>query len=64
MAVMKGYDDVVAQIDNLPDYCVCYPTRYQKEKYAHVPKNRKNCPRQAPGSEYFIDQYYMKDHRR
>jgi len=63
MAVLKPYDQVVCQLNNLPNYDVCYPTRYQKEKYKGVKKNRHNCPDQVPGAEYFFEQEYVKDHR-
>lgn len=60
---MKDYDQNVSQIDNLPNYDVGYPTRYQKEKYKDVPKNKRNNPKQAPDARYYFEQEYMKDHR-
>ncbi|MGD2065719.1 MAG: hypothetical protein PVI43_00935 [Candidatus Bathyarchaeota archaeon] len=64
MAVLKDYDSVCSELNNLPNYDVCYPTRYQKEKYEGIPINRHNCPDQAPDAQYYFEQEYMKDHRR
>lgn len=63
MAVTEDYDDVCARLNNLPGYNVCHPTRYGKAKYKDVPMNKDNCPDQIPGSPYFFEQYYLKDHR-
>lgn len=63
MAVLKDYDYQVARLNNLPDYDDVRPSSYQKKKYADTPMNSHNSPQQAPDTDFFFEDFYIKDHR-